>query len=265
MSDEFRLDATLRDRWRATESGHRFTFPDGWLQGRSVFGGLTGAAVAALGARQVGPDWALRTASVQLLRPVAGGDVDARAVVLREGKGTTFVEVRLAQAGVEVATASLVFVRPRAGSLEVSPAPPPPAVDPEALRDLPYVPGVVPEFTRNVQMRWASGAPPFAGSASTRFDGYCRFRVPAGDAEGLLAMLDVWPSPSLGMLSKPAFASTVTWTAHLVAAPARHEGWFHFEYEVAAGSLGFHTVVGRLFAPDGTLAGWTEQLVALFD
>ncbi|MCA9585119.1 MAG: thioesterase family protein [Myxococcales bacterium] len=259
------IDATLRERWKAVDGAHELELPAGWMQGRSVFGGLTGAACVALGARHVSPERVLRTVSTQLIAPVAAGPVRGRAVVVREGKGVSFVDVRLSQDERDVASASMVFVTPRHGSLVVPAAAAPDGPGPETLVDLPYIPGFVPEFTQNVQMRWASGSVPFSGGTSPRFHGYCRFRDHAGDAEGIVAMLDVWPSPTLGMLTKPAFASTVSWTAHVHHVPRSFDGWFTFEYETVAGADGFHTVAGRLFAPDGAFAGWTEQLVALFD
>lgn len=260
-----RIDASLRERWLREDEGWRFELPEGWQQGRSVFGGLTAAALAALGARQVDEDRRLRTANLQLMRPVTPGTVRGAARVLREGRGAAFVETRLAQGGAEAALAQLVFVRPREPSLALPSPPPPLRVDPETLEDLPYVPGVVPEFVQHAQLRWAQGSPPFSGGAEARFAGFCRLREPAGDAEGLLAMLDLWPSPTLGLLDRFAFASTVSWTAHLLGAPARFDGWFQFEYEAVAARAGFHTVVGRLFDPSGELVGWTEQLVAVFD
>ena len=37
------------------------------------------------------------------------------------------------------------------------------------VETLAYVPGIVPEFTRNAQMRWAEGAPPFTRAKQPRF------------------------------------------------------------------------------------------------
>lgn len=260
-----RIDASLRERWSETDAGWRISLPEGWMQGRSVFGGLTAATAVALGARQVDASRRLRTVNVQLLRPVSAGETHGVARVLREGKGTAFVEVRLSQSGAEIAVAQLVFVRPREGSLAL-PTPERPAVTPpDDLVDLPYLEGITPEFTQHAQMRWARGSAPFTGGSEPSFDGWCRLRVPAGDVEGLVTMLDLWPSPTLGLVSKPTFASTVSWTAHVLDVPSSFDGWFQFHYAAMAAREGFHTVAGQLWAPDGALVGWTEQLVAFFD
>ncbi len=258
------IDRTLRDRWTSTDDTWRFEMPTGWGQGRSVFGGLTVAVAVALGHRVAGDERALRTVSSQLFRPTLAGAVEGHAKVIREGTNVRFVEVRLTQDGHDVAAVSLVFVAPRAGSTAVRTPPVWDGPDPESLNDLPYLEGIVPEFTQHVAMRWADGSPPFSGSDVASFKGYCRGRVPFGDAEGVVAMLDVWPSPSLALLKGPAPASTVSWTAHVLGVPEDFEGWFAFAYDTVAGLDGFHTSVGQLHDPTGRLIGWTEQLVAVF-
>lgn len=245
--------------------GFRFALPEGWAQGRALFGGLTVAAGAALAHRVVDPQYVLRTVSVSLPRPTLPGALEGQVELVRAGNSATFVSVRLSQPGGIVGVLDLVFVRPRTRGLAL----PGPvwldATDPETLDDLPYIPGVTPEFVQHVHMRWATGGPPFSGHAEAAFTGYCNYRGPAGDAEGLVGMLDFWPCPTLSMLDTHAPASTVTWTAHLLEIPETFEGWFGFEYETVAGQGGFHTVVGRLFGPNGRLVGWTEQLAAVFD
>lgn len=277
------FDSTLRERWspspmssQSDGAAWRFDMPEGWMQGRSVFGGLSVAAAAGLASRHVDPSRSLRTLSAQLMRPVTAGPVDGSFRVVREGKSTTFTEVRLMQQGVETAIVSLIFTRPRDEALVIAPTPRWQGPDPESLDSFSDAPGPMtspaasaktrlpPEFVQHIAMRWASGGPPFSGASEARFTGYCRFRQPAGDVEGILGLLDAWPCPSLSVLETPTFGSTVTWTAHILAIPDDFDGWFPFSYDTVAGAGGFHTAVGRLHAPDGQLIGWTEQLVAIF-
>ncbi len=81
--------------------------------------------------------------------------------------------------------------------------------------------------------------------------------------EHQLALLDAWPCPTLSLLDRPAFASTVTWTAHLLAPSA--PGFHRFTYETVAANAGFSTCSGHLFDTTGQLVGLTEQLVVVFD
>ena len=234
------------------------------MQGRSVFGGLTVAAAAGLGLRQIANGWKLRTLNAQLLSPMLPGLVAGSFRVLREGKNVTFIETRLTQAEREVAVVNLVFAKPRETAIQLAAEPPLPQPSPEALSDMPFMENLTPEFTQHIRFRWAGGGLPFSGASEAKTSGYCRFRAPAGDVEGVIGLLDAWPCPSLAMLSSPSPASTVMWTAHFLDAPAIFDDWFAFSYETVAGRDGFHTSVGRLHAADGRLLGWTEQLVVVF-
>lgn len=261
---EFRFDRSLRERWRETDDGWRFTLPDGWLQGRTVFGGLTTAAALGLASRRLEADWIPRTLNVQFLRPTVAGEVAGHFTVHRAGKGTTFAEVRLEQGGATTLIAQIVCVRPRASTADVVAAPFRGGKPPDDAAELPYLPGITPEFTRHLAFRWADGTFPFSSHDRASLTGYCRMRVPFGDVEGMLALIDGWPCPTLSTLKAPAFASTATWTVHLIEIPTATDGWFGYEYDTVVGQHGQHTAVGRLFAPDGRLVAWSEQLVTVF-
>ncbi|GAB4568412.1 MAG: acyl-CoA thioesterase II [Haliangiales bacterium] len=259
------LDRSLRAQWNQTDDSWRFDLPTGWMQGRSTFGGLTAAVSVALARRHLDPSRRLRSFTVQLLRPLVPGPVEGRYRIHRAGKHITFADVDLAQGEQPAALTRMVFADSRDDARAIAPTASWSGPDPESLVDMPYIAGVTPEFTQNVAFRWVSGGLPFTGSDQTQLAGYCRFRVPFGDVEGVVALLDAWPSPSLGMLRAPAAASTVHWSAHIAALPARFDGWFGFTYETVIATDGYHTVVGRLYDPDGALIASTEQLVALFD
>lgn len=269
--DPMHFDATLRDLWQPNETGWTVNVPDGWSQGRATFGGLMAAYAAALAYRNLrassaqGDDaWTLRTLNVQFLRPSTGGEVQGEYVLHRAGKGTTFTQVTLTQAGATVLIAQLVFVRPRASKVDVAGAPMRAIPAAETLDEMPYIAGMTPEFTQNIAFRWGAGAYPFSGAKDPSYTGYCRFRVPFGDAEGMIGLLDAWPCPSLSLAKGVAMSSSVMWTAHLLEVPSETQGWFGFEYDTLAGKDGLHTAAGRLFSPDGRLIGWTEQLVTVF-
>jgi acyl-CoA thioesterase len=197
------------------------------------------------------------------VRPTNTGPVLGAVRKVREGKTVTFVEVRLSQEAREKVSVSLAYVDQHADRTDVT-GPTALTQDVGSLREMPYIPGVMPEFTQHVMLQWATGSLPYAGGAEARYEGYCRFREPAGDVEGLIGLLDAWPCPSLSLLKSPTPASTISWTAHVLHVPQSFDGWFAFASETVAGEGGFHTSVGRLHAPDGRLAAWSEQLVAVF-
>jgi acyl-CoA thioesterase len=96
---------------------------------------------------------------------------------------------------------------------------------------------------------------------------YARLHDQAADAidtELLTVLLaDVPPTPVLGHFTTRARASSVTWALepHPVVAA---DGWWRADTEalaVAGGLVNQHT---RLWAPDGTLAAFATQLVAVY-
>ncbi|MBV1860561.1 MAG: thioesterase family protein [Nannocystaceae bacterium] len=259
------IDASLRGAWTQEGDHASITIPEGWMQGRATFGGLTAAVMAALG-RNTEPDLerTLRSLSIQLLAPVLPGQARGETTVLRRGRNITFVEVRLLQSDVLLARSTLVFAKPLTSTVEFAAPPKPEVGDPDTFVSLPYIEGVTPEFTKHVDMRWAEGKPPFMGGTEAAFTGLFRYRVPLGDVEGILALLDTYPSPTLSLAKRPCPASTVAWTAHIVSIPDTFDDWFTLRYEAVGGTHGLHTITGRLYDGAGTMVAWTEQLVAVF-
>ncbi len=261
---EFRFDASLRDRWQSDgNGGWTFAFPTGWMQGRSVFGGLSAAAATALAHRHIGADRALRQVHTQLLRPTAAGSVDGSVLVRREGKYCSFVEVILSQGGAATVIANFVFAAGRDDATAFPAAAPTDSFDPTSLDPVPYIPNLMPEFVQRMDIRYTD-AGAVEGDKQARLHGFCRFRDPSGGPEGVLGLMDCFPAPSLIALGRPVPASTVSWTAHIIAAPEAFDGFCRFEYETVVGLGGMHTLVGQLRSETGELLGWTEQLAAVF-
>lgn len=257
------FDSMLRS-WEPDGDAYRWTAPAGWGQGRALFGGMIVAAGAALSGTLT--TRVLRTVQAQFLGPVVAGPVTGHAKILREGRTTTFVEVRLSQDGKERAVLSSIHVNERPEAVRVDGDPPPQWKHTVGdLQPIPFMPGITPEFTQHLDMRFATGAIPFSGSDTAHFGGYARIREDSEETSELhqLALLDAWPVPTLARLSGPAFASTVTWTAHLLGSSA--PGFHQFDYRTFSARNGFSTAAGQLWDSSGQLVGYTEQLVAVFD
>ena len=267
-----RIDPSVRENW--TRCSHEETrapswrnaLPEGWGQGRSVFGGLVAAYAASLHYAARGEARSIRTISAQFLRPTSPGEIFGESVQLREGKHVTFSRVTLTQNEAPVYIADLIATHPRQTELAVPNARPrPECTPPGELEDLPYIEGLTPEFTQHVRMRWAQGGYPYSGAKRAYTIAHCRYReVVASGLEGLLGLLDALPAPSLSVLEEFAAASTVSWTAHLIKVPEEFEQWFTFTYETLYGAEGFHTVVGSFYDERGELLAWTNQLAAVY-
>lgn len=255
---------TLTEEWRPKDDGFVWTIPSGWGQGRAVFGGLLVAGAYALVRSQ--SERSVRTIQCQFLAPAVAGPIRAQLTTMREGKTASVSQVDLVQDDQLKTRFLFTSVSPRPGSIKVEPPVGKAWNAPETYPELPYIEGLTPEFTQHLEYRFAEGGIPFQGSKAAAFGGYVRFR---GDEdtvsshERTIALLDAWPCPTLSVLTKPAAASTMTWSIHLLALPA---GGFHaFTYETVTAASGFSTAVGLLRQQDGTLAAYSEQTVAVFD
>lgn len=71
-------------------------FPSGWLQGRTLYGGLAAAMMMQKAVIQINdPAKHLLSCSVTFVGPIQQAKVRLSAEILREGKSVTTIEVRL--------------------------------------------------------------------------------------------------------------------------------------------------------------------------
>lgn len=240
-----------------------FDIPDDWMQGRSAFGGLQ-VALALQAMRAVVPTAPLRTLQATFVAPV-GGQLTARATVLRTGKSATHVEARLGDGAETAAIVIGVFGSPRSSVVSVTPrrTPSPVTMDLE----LPFIPGVVPNFTQHFQAHWSHGAPPFTGSSEPRHTVTVGMRGEARASEAhLVAIADFIPPIGLSYLASPAPGSTLTWMLEVLRdrlddQPA--QGWI-VDAELFAARDGYTSQAVTLWAPDGEIAAVSRQSMLVF-
>ena len=106
------------------EGSERSTLvPATWMQGRTAYGGLT-AALCLEAALPLSAGLPIRAAQVAFVGPV-NGTVRCRPELLRQGKNTVFVSVRMTGDDGVLAECIFTFGAPRASSLALSELPPP--------------------------------------------------------------------------------------------------------------------------------------------
>lgn len=244
--------------------------PEDWGQGRTVYGGLQGALILR-GMRQVlvdTPDLPLRSLQVTFVGPFpADQQAQVRPELLRVGRTATHVRCDLVHDGKVACTAVGIFgaARPSAVTIEI----PRPAcdVDPETLKELPYIPGVTPIFVQHLQLRWASGTRRTSGVDEPRSLIYARVRdTDCTPEETLVALADSIPTPALAMLGKPPPTSSMNWTIELIGDPANLDrtGWSLIGTEVRAGADGYLSQTSVLWGPNGHAFSVSHQTVAIF-
>lgn len=245
--------------------------PEGWLQGRTIYGGLVAAmlmqkaviAVADTGKR-------LLSTSVTFVGPVQLSSARLTAEILREGKSVTTVEVRLWQDGAVQSILLASFGAQRASSIQVNherAAPDYPPV--ESLQIAQHHP-LAPECFKQMQMAWAEGQYPCTGSAQPDFGGWFRFDPALHEnrdmnVADLMAAFDMWPPGVLPMFKTMAPASSLTWHLTYVH-PLQNQlqDWFKYKVFTDYAGEGYSTEYAHLWDAQGRLIAVSRQTVTVF-
>ena len=239
-----------------------------WAQGRAIYGGVVGGLLAGIMRRQADADRPMRSFMLSFVGPAQVGQADLSANVLRSGRSVTQLESRLVQGEQTQAMAMASFGAPRDSDIVVAPEPRPDAKAPDGLPEFPFVEGLTPAFTRQLDFRWASGGWPYSGQKNPDFTGWIRFREPGkATPEWLLGLIDAWPPGLLSMCKPPAANSSMTWSVETVTPcdDAPVDDWWFYDVHHHGAADGFGQASARIFTPDGRLAAVSRQSVAIFD
>ncbi|MCY1222659.1 Thioesterase-like superfamily protein [compost metagenome] len=245
--------------------------PASWGQGRASFGGVVAAlAFEAMRAKvEAGrPVRSLATTFVGPLEPEVPASFEAE--LLREGKAVSQVFCRVMQKGQVVALLQGSFGGSRQSVVQME-AEPAPEMKPVAdCVELPFIPGVTPEFTRHLAMRWSIGGMPFSNSRERDMGGWVRFRddriKEAITESHLLALVDAWPPATVPHLPVPAPGSTLTWTIEFVQPLPKLDthAWCKYRARIEHARDGYGHAAAALWTPDGELVAMSRQTVVVF-
>jgi len=245
--------------------------PASWGQGRAGFGGLAAALVYETMQAQVPEDRPVRSLAITFVGPLlVDTPVSFEAQVLREGKAVSQVLGRAMQDGqvVTLVQGSFGAARTSVVAVEAEPAPSMPAL--EACHELPYIPGVTPEFTRHLSMRWGIGGLPFSGNTSREMGGWVRqrgeiAREPLTVAH-LLALVDAWPPAVLPHLKGFAPGSSLTWTIEFIQPQpdVNTHDWCQYRAVIERARDGYGHCAAALWSPQGELLALSRQTVTVF-
>lgn len=260
------IDELLQSLAPTAPGEFRYSVGDDWLQGRTLFGGLQAMlAVKAmrLTAPEAPPLWSLQTTFVA---PVPPGEGRIRVQILRQGRSALQMEARLMDGEQTAAVVVAVFGAARTSAVTVAPEavlPPPVEDGPE----LPYVPGVFPNFTQHYAYRWLDGGLPFSGHAGRAN----RIQLRQRDAGlmtdlHIIALADAIPPVALSLTDQPTAASTLSWSLEFVhhPPPVASEGWWRMDARIVAARDGYSNQDACLYGPEGELVVLARQVVAVF-
>ena len=232
--------------------------PDGWQQGRGLFGGLVaGLAIRAL--EQVAPDRPLRSLTCEICGPVQPGEAEIVVETLRAGNAVTTAAARIVQHGEVQAHAVGVLGKDRVAGHRTVLAPP--AIRP--WHELaPVKLGVfAPAFAQHAEFR-PTGPLPFAGGSEPRVEGWVRWNQPGTrrDAAYLAACIDAhWPS-LFSIAPAPRPMATIAFTFQPLGVP---DDAVYYRGTLAAQDAGYFVELRELWSGDGRLLALNQQTFAI--
>ena len=245
--------------------GFAIDLPEDWLQGRTAYGGLTGALCVEAAARLYGDLPPLRSAHFALAGP-ASGRLAVSAATVRRGKSAVVIEAAVSGEAGPAARALLTYGGARESRILRAGDPPPQVPAPEACAPF-FHAERRPGFSRHFDVRLAAGARPLTPGAEPRTCVWIRH----GDGEtpgglpALVALADAIPSPALVLFPEFAPFSTMTWSLDLAAAePASASGWWLLDSVIDAAGDGYATQDMRLWSGEGELVARARQMVSVF-
>lgn len=257
----------LLDEAQPIPGGLGFEVSEDWLQGRTTFGGLQ-AAMAVRAMRTLVPaEVPLRVLQTTFVGPVPGGPVSVTVSLLRSGKSVSHVEARL-RSGEDICCVAVgVFGKARESALQIAAREYPVLPEPASLKELPFVSGVTPSFTRHYRFLWAEGSWPFSGAARPKTGIYLQQRSgPVTTELEAIAMADTIPSPGISMLKKPTPASSLTWTLEFLQTDFADsgDGYWLMDAEVTDGADGYFCQTAVLWNAARKVCALSRQSVTIF-
>lgn len=243
--------------------------PEGWGQGRTLFGGVVGGLALRAAAASVEGVRLARSLALSLVAPLAPGPATCRVRRLRAGSALTHVAVDVEQGGSTRAAALAGFGAARPTGVAIPEPPAPEVPPPEGLPSMPFLPGLTPDFTEHYDYRWTAESLPFSGSKEAHVQGWIRPRGGGPvDTPALVGLLDAWPPPAWSVADRPIPGSSVSWLVTITCAfepgavPAE-EFWL-YDARSSFGCSGYSDLDAKLWDRRGRLVACSRQLFADF-
>jgi acyl-CoA thioesterase len=241
------------------DGGLRVAIPNGWLQGRTAYGGLS-SALALHAAQRSDTDLPpLRSALIAFVGPLAG-EVTVSAQRLRRGRNAAYIEASIvSEAGLGF-RATFVFMRDVESTVAYDASVASPHRPPAA--DAPLYVGKPEYFTHNFEFFDLKHV---AGPAE--WLRWVRLRARDGlDAETeLMAIADALPPAALKLVGGPAPVSSLTWQLNLLRPrPQTRDGWWLLQARTERATGGYSSQRMTISDADGVPAADAMQGVAVF-
>jgi hypothetical protein len=246
---------------RDDDGALRIVFPDGWQQGRGIFGGLV-TAVMARALEASAPGRPLRSLTAELCGPLQPGAAVLVLESLRAGSAVTTAAVRVLQGGEVQAHGVGVLGAARALSTPSAPAAPPPMTAWRAAAPLPIPRSLGAPFARHFEFRVTAGLP-FCGATVPEVAGWIRPLHPGArrDAAFVAACVDAYWPAILTLESQPRPMATIAFTLQPFADfdGLDPDAPLFFRGRLSAVDQGYAVEQRELWGEDGRLLALNQQ------
>lgn len=244
------------------------TLPEGWGQGRALFGGLTAAIAWQHAHYGASAEQDLRSLTVSFVAPVQPGTANLKRRLLREGKSVTQIAVDIVQDGNVVLAALASYGRSRESNVVVTDTPSAHVPPREQGQPFPKL-AILPEFTHHFDYAVTVGGLPFSGNRSRECGGWMRFTTEshAMTIGYLLGLVDAWPPAVLPHLTQPAPASSLTWTIEFpepLNTTIKSNDWWQYVAHIDYAAHGYGHTHAHIWDKTGNLVAISRQTVTVF-
>lgn len=263
---------SLQHLYAQLEQDELIDLPDGWKQGRTIYGGLVAGLLVAKAIKSLDDqNKQLLNANITFVGPVTYAPILVKAKVLRAGKFVTTVEVKLWQNDEVLSILVASFGLSRESQMQIDQLPIVPEYpNPDQLNTLPYYEGLTPEFYKQFEMCWAEGLYPYVGKNKIDFGGWFRFnpnshKDRAMSIADFIVMLDIWPAGVYPMLTGPVPTSTLTWNITFLA-PINSDihGWLKYKMHTDFASDGYLRETEYIWNTENKLIAISKQTLTIF-
>jgi len=240
-----------------------FELPDGWQQGRGLFGGLIiGCLIRAMERVVADPERSLRSLTAELCGPTQPGPMTVKVEVLRAGNAVSTLAARVLQSGEVQAHAVGVFGKARSDTRQRVDLAPLALPDWRAVEAAALAPPVGPDFSKYFEFRPVSGLP-YSGEAAPRTACFVKPLRPgtARDAAWVVACADTcWPGV-LVIDEAPRPMATITFSLEFIAPMTGLDPEAPLFHRATTVSIrdGYAVELRELWGADGRLVALNQQ------
>ncbi|ALH94524.1 thioesterase family protein [Acinetobacter equi] len=261
----------LMSLYKEIESQEWINIPEGWLQGRTIYGGLV-AGILMYKALMTVNDSAkkLLSTSITFVGPVQMDKAKLTAEILREGKSVTTIEVRLWQDDVVQSILIASFGLPRQSEIIVQQEREAPILPKSDTLEIMKFPPFAPQCFQQMDLVWAEGTYPFTGSDQSDFSGWFRFNEKFHknrkmNIADMMIAFDMWPPGILPMLDKMALASSLTWhVTYIQSLQTSLHDWMKYKVYTDYARDGYSTEYAHLWDCNDRLIAISRQTITIF-